>query len=393
VLAQLGGQQVAPGPVAAAHDAQVAVIGAGLDEMGEDVLFDHLAAEVGAGPIVPYPFGQHGRRGQPAEAQPGRQRLAHRAGQDDPLGIDALQAPDGVPVVAELGVIVVFDHDPVDVAGPVDEGGPAVRRQHDSRRVLVGGGDQHDPGLGPGERRDVDAVGVHGDGHEVDPRAAQQRRLALAGRVLDGEHAVPVLGEQPDQDREAVRDAARHDDLVRRRVGRPYPAEIPGQLRAQRDHPGRVGIGQVAVRQRPQYVPGRGEPSVARERREVWHAGPQVVRQVGAGRRKGRPIRRRRAVGRGQRRHPGALATVRDQEALGDELLVRGDDDATGHDELLREVAAGGQPRAGDQPPGPDRGAQLGGDLVGKPARRSIEVEMEVGHVSVFISPHAPLVS
>jgi len=41
--------------------------------MGEDVLFDHLAAEVGAGTILPYSFGHRGRRGQPAEAQSGCQ--------------------------------------------------------------------------------------------------------------------------------------------------------------------------------------------------------------------------------------------------------------------------------------------------------------------------------
>ena len=361
--------------------------------MGEDVLFYDVAAEVGAGPIVPRSFGQRGRRGHPAEAQPRRQRLAHRAGQDDPPRIDALQAADGVPVVAELGVIVVFDHQPVDVAGPADQGGAAVRRQHDTRRVLVGGGDQHGPGLGPGEGRDIDAVGVHGDGHEVDSGTSQQRQLTNAGRVLDGEHAVPVLGEQPDHDREAVRDTVGHDDLVRRGVGRPYPAEITGQLGAQGDHTGRVGIGEVAVRQRPQHMPGRGEPPVARERREVGHPGPQVVRQVGTGPRPGQAGLRRWAVRRGQRRHPGALATVRDQEARGDELLVRGDDDATGNDELLREIATGRQSGAGGQPPGSDRCAQFGGDLVGKPTRRPIELEMEVGHVSVFISPHAPLVS
>jgi hypothetical protein len=355
--------------------------------MGEDVLFEYLPAEVGAGAVVPHPFGQLGRRGHPPEAQPGRQRLAHRAGQRHAARIDALQATDGVPVVAELGVVVVFDHEAVDVAGPLDERRPTGRRQHHARRILMGGRDQHDPGPRAGEGRDVDALAVDRDGHEVEPRAAQQGQLTSARRVLDGERALPVFGEQPYQDREPVRDPVRHDDLLRGHVGRPHPAQISGQLHPQRAHSGRIGVGQVGVRDRPQHVPGRGEPAVARERREVGNPGPQVIGQLRLGSEPGRLGSRRRPVRRGERRHPGALTAMCDQEAFGDELLVGGDHDAAGHDELLREITTGGQPRACDEPPGPDRRAQLGGDLIGKAPRCPIEMEMEVGHVSALSGP------
>lgn len=354
------------------------------------MLFHHRAAEVGARAVLAHAFGQRDRRDRPADPQPGRERLAHRAHQDDPIRLDALQAADGVAVVAELGVVVVLDHEPSGRAGPADEGRPAGRREHDPGRVLMGRGDQDGLGRRRGEGRDVDAARVHGDGQELEPGAAQQRQLPDAGRVLDGEHAVAVLGQQPEQDREAVRDPVGHDDLVRRGVGRPDPAEIAGQLEPQRGHPARVRVRQVAVRDRAQHVAGRGQPAVARERGEVGYPWPQVVRQLGVRLRPGRPGTRRRAVRGGQRRHPGALAAVRDEEAFGDQLLVRRDDDAAGHDELLREITAGGQSGAGDQSPGADRRAQFGGDLIRKPPSRTVEVEMEVGHGSVVRSAPMP---
>ena len=46
---------------------------------------------------------------QPAEAEPGRQDLARGAGVHDAIGAEALDRADRLPVVAELGVVVVLD--------------------------------------------------------------------------------------------------------------------------------------------------------------------------------------------------------------------------------------------------------------------------------------------
>ncbi len=48
---------------------------------------------------------QRGREEQPAQAQPGRQRLGDRAGQDHPLGGEPLQCPQRLAVIAKLRVV------------------------------------------------------------------------------------------------------------------------------------------------------------------------------------------------------------------------------------------------------------------------------------------------
>ena len=56
---------------------------------------------------------------------------------------EALERADRLPVVAELGVVVVLDDQPVRAVGPGHERGPTLRRQHAAGRVLVGGGHEH----------------------------------------------------------------------------------------------------------------------------------------------------------------------------------------------------------------------------------------------------------
>jgi hypothetical protein len=77
------------------------------------VLLDVGGAEIGEALLADDAVDEPGGDDEPAEPERGRERLARRAGVDDPLGLQPLQRADRRPVVAVLGVIVVFDRDRV----------------------------------------------------------------------------------------------------------------------------------------------------------------------------------------------------------------------------------------------------------------------------------------
>ena len=84
-----------------------------------------------------------------------RERLAHRADREHPLGREALQHADRVAVVAELGVVVVLDDEAVGVARPRDQRVAPLGGEHHAGRGLVGRRHHDHLRAGGGERVDV----------------------------------------------------------------------------------------------------------------------------------------------------------------------------------------------------------------------------------------------
>ena len=77
------------------------------------------------------------RQHQPTQPQRRRERLAGRPHVDHPVGRQPLQRAERSPVIAILGVVVVFDHQPPG-AGPLQQRRAPRRRQRHARRRLVG---------------------------------------------------------------------------------------------------------------------------------------------------------------------------------------------------------------------------------------------------------------
>ena len=98
------------------------------------------------------------RHHKPAQPQRRRQRLAGRAGVDDPVGLESLEGADRRSVVAVLGVVVVLDHDRVVRAEPREQGRTPLAGEDGAGRVLVGGGEDDRVDVGPLERLDPDAA-------------------------------------------------------------------------------------------------------------------------------------------------------------------------------------------------------------------------------------------
>src|SRR5690242_11864590 len=99
----LASQDVAPGAVEVARAPEVAVEAAGLDEEREGLLVQPGGPATAELLLLGQGVQQTVRRQDPADPDGRGERLADRPQGDDPFGGQALQGPDGLAVVAELG--------------------------------------------------------------------------------------------------------------------------------------------------------------------------------------------------------------------------------------------------------------------------------------------------
>ena len=78
-----------------------------------------------------------GRGEDPAEPQRRRERLRRGAEVRDALGVEPLERRERAAVVAELGVVVVLDHEPVGRARPGEQRVAPLGPHHRAGRELV----------------------------------------------------------------------------------------------------------------------------------------------------------------------------------------------------------------------------------------------------------------
>ena len=83
--------------------------------------------------------------------------------------VGALHGPDRPAVVAELGVVVVLQDQAVDPAGPGEQGGAALGREHHPGRELVGGHDDRAHRRVGVEVADPQPVAVDAGRHDPQP--------------------------------------------------------------------------------------------------------------------------------------------------------------------------------------------------------------------------------
>ena len=251
VRVERGEQAVAARPVDGADPAQVAGEGAGGDEPGEGELAQRLGGEVLKQPDADDVPRQLGRGDHPAEPQRGAEDLAHGAAVDDPLGIEALQRPDRRAVVAELGVVVVLDHQRAGRARPLEQPDPPVGRERGAGRVGVRGRQQHGPRVQPGQPRRLDAAAVNRDRDRLEPGRLMIRAVQREARVLHRDPGHAALRQRAAQQHQALREAAADHHLIRRGAHAPDPAQVRGERGPQFRLPARRRVQQGARRGRP----------------------------------------------------------------------------------------------------------------------------------------------
>jgi hypothetical protein len=349
-------QRVAARPVDRPHPAKVVVELAAVDDVGQRQLVQRGRAHVGRLLRGGDRIDQVGRRHEPAEPQPRREDLARRARVHHALGAEALERPDRLAVVAELGVVVVLDDGPPAALGPVDEGGPPLGRKHRAGRVLVDRGDDHRPGVRGDEPVDPETVVVDGDRPPFEPGGRDRRPVFRIRRVLDRDRPDAPAAEGLGREREALGEARDDDHAVRIRGGSPDAVQVGREGRPQLGHPLAALVGEPIARRGGEDPAERPEPDGPRELADLRPARPEIEHDGRRRRESAGGLRRRSDGGRsGDARR---ATTAAHQVALGGQLLVRLDDDPARDAELRRERAGRRQHHARAEPAVPDRRTQ-----------------------------------
>ena len=194
-----------------------------------------------------------------------RMRLADRAEQEDAVRCDPLQRPHRLPVVAELGVVVVLDDPPAVWSRPGDELRVAGRGEHRAGRCLVGRGHDRRLGARRRERGDIQPFSVHGDAEHLHAECTARCRPPTGPRVLDGEGADAALGERTQHERHALGEARPEHDVRGSGLGRAGSAERRGNRLARERMPGGVPVAELGTGHLTSGTGERPRPVVGRE--------------------------------------------------------------------------------------------------------------------------------
>ncbi|CAM5240306.1 hypothetical protein SGRIM128S_07946 [Streptomyces griseomycini] len=372
-------QTVPPVPVTLPGPADVAVVVARLDEIGEGQLVRDPGPRLALALDAQHGLHQVVRQHHPAQPQRGGEALAERAQVHDVLRVESLDGAHRLPVVTELPVVVVLQQHAPARARPVHRGGPSLGVERSSRGELVGGGEQGRPhSLQRGQLSGARAVSVQRQGHGPYPCRLQDRPVERQSVGLHGQGAAQHL--PAEEQAQGVREAGAHDDRLGAGAYAPHAGQVSGEGAPQFGPPAGITGPERLVGRRVQRPPCGGQPGRTGEGGDVRQALPQVV---------GGRLRTGRhgfghAWGRGRPRsgrHPGPRPLTGDQPALGDEFGVGLGDGVAGQSEVGGERPVGREPGARCQPSLPDRLAQRTaehGAAAAASGRVQVQVQMEV---------------
>ena len=300
---------------------------------------------------------------RPAPGKPSGERLDRQA---QPLGHPAhdhqvVRGDVGRTDPSQVGgQLLAQVRDPAGVAVVQRVGGQGGERPSSSRPATARGERPSDPGRWNGARSTARVRTSRDRARKTARRASPDHRGATHGR------AVRIAATRPD----TTSQGTSRDDRARptaRRHG--ITVGDPRRRRSRRGERPRRSAAAVTV---ARTAIGWHGVAVARPARCEAVAG--ILRK---------PARRRG--------HAGARADPRDQETLGDKLLVGLHDHPARQPEVPGQLAAGGQPDPGRQAAPPYGLAKLAGDLAGDTARRAVDGEMQVGQlVLCFAAPLDP---
>ncbi len=182
------------------------------------------------------------RHNEPREAKRRCEDLACGAHVHHVVWRKALQRANRFPVVAILRVVVVFDDERPLPHRPVEQGGSALRSEHGTGRVLVGGRDQDSADIQSAKPIDREALVVDWNMNRLQPALLDVRALVRVPWILDRHPAHAALAQHAAHQADALsRSIARtpRDRLARRSHARDSsPRPAPGGPARRREDPG-----------------------------------------------------------------------------------------------------------------------------------------------------------
>ena len=285
---------------------------------------------------------------------------------DDPLGVEALHRTDRGAVIAELGVVVVLDDQPVVAARPGDELVAASRGQDRARRELMGG---RNDDCRPAPARQLvrhEAIPIDRDGSHREPGRSNGLPLLGQRRRFEPQLARPPCEEDAADEREGLGEPLAHEDPIGGDADTPDAAEVGGKRDAKLDAAAMVAIVEVVVGGAAEGGVEGESPCTPREQLHVRCRGHEVVAEP-----RSQPLRHAGSGDAGSggcaRRDPGhdrRLALADPEVALRCQLLVRVSHDATRDAEPGRELARSRKSGSSEEATVLDRGAQGAQKLV-----------------------------
>ena len=239
---------------------------------------------------------------------------------------------------------------PPGTAGPVEQGGAALRGEHDSGRELMGGCDDDGPHVA-GEVR-PHAVVVNGDRPDRQARRARHLACPVPARVLNGYRLAARAAQRPAHAADPVGCAGADGQVPWIRLRASGPRQVLREHPAKRLVSCRIGVSEVGYGQGGGGRPDRGRPAGGRKCSQVR----QTRRHVDP---PGRAYAGRRlfpAPGRSAAWHTDTSTRARPclHVARGGELRVRlcyhpaRAPEVCRQDAARRQQAAGGEPRTAD---------------------------------------------
>src|SRR5439155_25357308 len=152
---------------------------------------------------------------EPPHPKRRRERLADRADVDDLVGCQTLESTERAPVVAELRVVVVLDHERPTPTSPGREHLPPRAVERATSRIRMRGGDQDCVDAGCCEQSRIEPALVDGDGHGLESGRLDRGAMPAVAGLLDGHATRARATEYAAEKRQALREASADEDPVR----------------------------------------------------------------------------------------------------------------------------------------------------------------------------------
>jgi hypothetical protein len=149
----------------------------------------------------------------PANPQSGRQGLADRTQPNDSFRPETLDLPDWLPVVAEFGVIVIFDNETIAIICPLQQRVPPLWSKNDPSRRLMRGSENNSARSCRCQRIYVDTMLVDSNRDSLQPGTDCDQAIVHVARVFNADLPDAETGERSKDEVQSLSKTGADDEV------------------------------------------------------------------------------------------------------------------------------------------------------------------------------------